>query len=211
MSLRLALLALLTARPMTGFDVMGQFDESVGYLWHAPHTQIYPELRKLEALGLVEGVEVARGERGKKRIYSITDLGKTQLRDWMNEVDEPRRDRDPYRLKAAYFEWAEPESAYAQLAAHVVHYTAAEQLYRQMHDDILARRHPLLKQRLANIPADQHEAVVRFKAFAYSGLVRRARGEVDWAREGLALLESLHPDLKLSVDTARAGDTTSTT
>lgn len=118
MSLRVALLALLAARPMTGFDAMRQFDASVGYLWHAPHTQIYGELRKLESGGLVEGEEVPRGEHARKRRYSLTEAGRDQLRLWVDEVEEPRRERDSQRLKAAYFEWASPEAARAQLEAH---------------------------------------------------------------------------------------------
>jgi DNA-binding PadR family transcriptional regulator len=39
------------------------------------HTQIYPELCKLENEGLVAGEELPRGQRGKKLLYRITDAG----------------------------------------------------------------------------------------------------------------------------------------
>ncbi|WP_308817202.1 PadR family transcriptional regulator [Pseudonocardia alni] len=191
MSLRLAVLALLTARPMTGFDLMRQFDTSVGYLWNAPHTQIYPELRKLEQAGLVEGEDVPRGQKGTKRQYSITNAGVAELRSMMDQIEEPRRERDPYRLKAAYMEWADPEKARAQLTAHLEYFQAATLLYQQQHDLIAKRDVALLRDRLANVPADQQDAVIEFKKFAYSGLVRRTRGEVEWAQEGLELLERL--------------------
>ncbi|MFJ3802596.1 PadR family transcriptional regulator [Streptomyces sp. NPDC090088] len=194
MSLRLALLALLAARPMTGFDAMRQFDASVGYLWHAPHTQIYPELRKLESTGLVQSEEVPRGEHAKKRRYSLTEAGRDQLRAWMDEVEEPRRERDPQRLRAAYFEWARPQAARAQLEAHARFYEEALASYEKQRDDILARRVPLLVARLDRTPPSEQAAVVEFKAFAYSGLIARARAEVEWALEGLRLLERLHQD-----------------
>ena len=54
MSLRYALLALLTSEPMTGYDISRRFQSSVGHVWHAHDSQIYPELRKMEAEGLVE-------------------------------------------------------------------------------------------------------------------------------------------------------------
>ena len=54
MSLRHALLALLSAHPMTGYDVAKRFDGSVGFMWQAPHSQIYPELRRMEDAGLVK-------------------------------------------------------------------------------------------------------------------------------------------------------------
>jgi DNA-binding PadR family transcriptional regulator len=194
MSLRVALLALLAARPMTGFDAMRQFDASVGYLWHAPHTQIYGELRKLESTGLIEGEEVPRGEHARKRRYSLTEAGRDQLRGWVAEVEEPRRERDPQRLKAAYFEWASPEAARAQLEAHARFHEDAQASYEKQREDILARRVPLLLARLERTPASEQDAVVEFKAFAYSGLIARARAEVEWAREGLRLLDRLHPD-----------------
>ncbi|MEV6258896.1 PadR family transcriptional regulator [Nocardia sp. NPDC051911] len=187
----MAVLALLTARPMTGFDLMRQFDSSVGFLWTAPHTQIYPELRKLEESGLVAGQDMPRGQKGTKRQYSITETGIDALRSMMNQVEEPRRERDPYRLKASYMEWADPERARAQLTAHLEFFQAAQILYQQQHDLIRARMVPLLRDRLAHVPTDQQEAVIEFKAFAYSGLVRKAQTEAEWAKEGLDLLDRL--------------------
>lgn len=195
MSLRVGLLALLAARPMTGFDAMRQFDASVGYLWHAPHTQIYGELRKLESAGLVRGEEVPRGEHARKRRYSLTEAGRSQLRAWMDEVGEPRLERDSQRLKAAYFEWASPAAARAQLEAHARFYEHAEAVYEKQRADILARRVPLLVARLERTPPAEQDAVVEYKAFAYSGLIARARTEVEWAREGLRLLDRLHSEV----------------
>ena len=48
MSLRHALMALLAATPMTGYTLAKQFDQSAAFVWHAPHSQIYPELRRLK-------------------------------------------------------------------------------------------------------------------------------------------------------------------
>ncbi|GAA3985603.1 PadR family transcriptional regulator [Streptomyces plumbiresistens] len=194
MSLRMALLALLAAQPMTGFDAMRQFDASVGYLWQAPHTQIYPELRKLEVAGLVQGQEVPRGEHARKRRYSLTEAGREQLRAWVEEVEEPRRERDPTRLKAAYFEWASPQAARAQLEAHARYHRDALASYEKQREDILARRVPLLLARLERTPPGEQDGVVEFKAFAYSGFIARARAEVEWAQEGLRLLDRLHKE-----------------
>lgn len=51
----MALLALLAVQADDGFDAMRHFDASVGYLWHASHTQIYAGLRKMESAGLIQG------------------------------------------------------------------------------------------------------------------------------------------------------------
>ncbi|MCX4598117.1 hypothetical protein OG819_54120 [Streptomyces sp. NBC_01549] len=120
--------------------------------------------------------------------------GRDQLRSWVDEVEEPRRERDPQRLKAAYFEWASPEAARARLETHVRFHEDARASYEKQREDILARRVPLLLARLERTPASEQDAVVEFRAFAYSGLIARARAEVEWAREGLRLLDRLHPD-----------------
>src|ERR1035438_4350623 len=67
MSLRHALLAILAVEPMTGYDLTKHFDRSAGNVWHAPHSQIYPELRKLESAGLVTAESEARGEHRTQR------------------------------------------------------------------------------------------------------------------------------------------------
>jgi hypothetical protein len=75
--------------------------------------------------------------------------------------------------------------------AHLEYFQAAEVFYGQHRDDILARKVPLLRDRLEHVPAGQQDAVVEFKAFAYAGVIRRAGAEIEWAREGIALLDRL--------------------
>ena len=52
MSLRHALLGVLKDRPLTGYDLVRYFQGTLGFLWSAPQSQIYPELRRMEAAGL---------------------------------------------------------------------------------------------------------------------------------------------------------------
>jgi DNA-binding PadR family transcriptional regulator len=176
---------------MTGFDLMRQFDDSVGYVWHAPHPQIYPELRRLEDAGFVAGEEVPRGTHAKKRLYSITDAGVTELRRLVADVEEPRRERDPMRLKASYFEYVPLDVARTQLERHLAYFEERVRVYEEVRVRLQARDSDLLKARLAITPEADHATIVAFKVFAYAGIVRRAQAEVDWAREGLVLLEKL--------------------
>ncbi|XVQ09365.1 hypothetical protein ACQP1W_43685 [Spirillospora sp. CA-255316] len=53
----------------------------------------------------------------------------------------------------------------------------------------------MLLARLDRTPPGEQDAVVEFKAFAYGGLIARARAEVEWAREGLRLLDRLYRDV----------------
>jgi len=191
MSLRFALLAVLSAEPMTGYDLLQYFDASVAFIWHAPHSNIYPELRRMEGEGLLDSDELPRGERGVKRLYRLTERGYEELHSQASRVVSPARERDPYRLRSAYLEWAAPASARAQLQAHLEHFERWGAAWASNLEEIRDRSSFLLAKRLARTEPADHDAIVAFKEFAYEGLVERAHMEVDWARRGLALIDRL--------------------
>ncbi|TQL44998.1 PadR family transcriptional regulator [Homoserinimonas aerilata] len=194
MSLRYALLALLSVEPMTGYDLLKQFEASVGYVWHAPDSQIYPALRQMEKDGLLEGEEVTWGQRGKKRRYRITPLGLTAFRQWMNTPLEYSRERDPAHLKAAYLEWAEPDAARAQMTAHLEHYAERLLQWQLKVEEIENGTSEMLVKRLATLPPSERPRATAFKKFTYEGLIGRAQQEIAWARHGLALIDELYPE-----------------
>jgi PadR family transcriptional regulator AphA len=189
-SLRYALLALLTARPMTGYDLAKSFHSSVGHVWHAPDSQIYPELRRMEAEGLLAGESTARGTRSKTE-YAITPDGVAAFRAWMAEPLRYAPERDPAHLRAAYFEWTDGEHAAAHLRAHRAHFLAMREQWQGQLDSILDRTHPIVSHRLTVFAEGDWERIVAFKAFAYEGLVARADQEIGWAEKGLRLVERL--------------------
>lgn len=84
MSLRHGLLDLLAGRPMSGYDLSRFFEVSMGNVWPAQHSQIYPELAKLLADGLIE--QTGEGPRGR-RIYETTPAGVEALRAWLRETE----------------------------------------------------------------------------------------------------------------------------
>lgn len=187
MSLRYALLALLTAQPMTGYDLAKAFHSSVGHVWHAPDSQIYPQLRRMETEGLVTGTSVPWGPRGTKTRYDITDAGLTAFREWMTEPLEYAREREPAHLRAAYFEWTEPDVVRKQLEAHIAHFTDQRDQWVAQREAIRSRTHPIVRSRLDRYPPEDWDRIVEYKAFAYEGMIARADAEIAWARRGLAL------------------------
>jgi len=191
MSLRYALLALLRVGPLSGYELQKQFSGSVGHVWHAPDSQIYPELKRMEADGLIEGEEQTRGERGRRRVYHVTDAGAQAFFTWIDSPLEYSRVRDPAHLRAAYLESASPEAARAFLIAHAAQHT---EMLRRWQDEIALIRsgeHPMVQRRLAAIPESERLRAIEFKVFAYEGLAQRAESEIRWAEQGLKLLERI--------------------
>lgn len=190
-SLRHALLGLLTARPMTGYELAKVFDRSVAYVWHAPHSQIYPELRRMEADGLVAAEPSPRGRRGVKRVYSITAGGRAELERWLAAPSEPEPTRDGERLKATYLELVPYADARRFFRDHLRNYELWQRRWSAHAEELAARATALLRCRLGQQGIGDPEAIVAYKVHAYQGLVRRATAEVEWAREGLRLVDRL--------------------
>lgn len=191
MSLRYALLALLTAQPMTGYDLAKAFRVSVGNVWHAPDSQIYPQLKRMLADGLIDDEPLPRGAKSTKTEYTITAAGLDDFRRWMEAPVEYAPDRDPLRLRAAYFEWADPDAARARLHEHIEHYSQRRAAWRAQYNSIRDRTHPILMRRLQTDHLHDPDAVVAFKLYTYEGYIERADQEISWAERGIALLDGL--------------------
>lgn len=77
------LLGFLNYRPMTGYELKSLMDNSTQHFWHAQHSQIYTTLRKLREQGLVWADEPAADDPLNRRVYHLTDEGKTELQKWL--------------------------------------------------------------------------------------------------------------------------------
>ena len=84
-----AILQRLQRAPMSGYEFKKRFASSVGFGWRAYDTQIYRELKALEASGLVAGrADVA--ERRPCGASFLTDSGYAALQAWLESpLEEP--------------------------------------------------------------------------------------------------------------------------
>ena len=193
MSLRAALLALISAGPLTGYDAAKHFDGSVGHVWHAPDSQIYPELRRMQADGLLDAVQVPWGQKqATKTQYSITAAGRAALADWQGSPLNYPQERDQAHLLAAYFEWAPDRTAPRQrLAEHIAHFTAMRDDAERQIAGIDERSNLTLARRLETSDQSEHARITAYKRYAYAGKIARAEAEISWAKDGLRLLDEL--------------------
>ena len=99
-----AVLGLLSRDELSGYDLKRWMERPLGYFWSARHSQIYPELARLEGEGLVTHTLVEQSGKPDKKVYEITAKGLGVLRDWVTQPPESRPVRDELTLKA-YSVW----------------------------------------------------------------------------------------------------------
>jgi len=94
MTLRAVLLALLSKEPNTGYGLGRLLRDDLHYLWDARLQQIYAELARLRAGGLLEVETIALPNRPPKKVYSLTPEGEEGLDDWLLVPPAPHANKD---------------------------------------------------------------------------------------------------------------------
>ena len=79
MALRDAVLAALLDSEASGYDLAKGFDASVANFWMATPQQLYRELDRLAADGLIEARVVEQERRPNKRMFTLTDAGRAAV------------------------------------------------------------------------------------------------------------------------------------
>jgi DNA-binding PadR family transcriptional regulator len=92
-SVRHALLALLSEGPKYGLQLRQEFEAGTGEVWPLNVGQVYTTLQRLERDGLVESDDA--GEDGPQNGFRITSDGEAELADWLRtppDLTSPPRD-----------------------------------------------------------------------------------------------------------------------
>lgn len=92
MSVRHALLALLSEGPKYGLQLRQEFEARTGEVWPLNVGQVYTTLQRLERDGLVES---DGGDNGPQKGFRITTAGESELSEWLRmppDLSSPPRD-----------------------------------------------------------------------------------------------------------------------
>lgn len=103
-TLKYALLGLIDREPITGYDISKEFEKRImANFWHAKHSQVYPELKRLLNEELISFELVIQGEKMEKKLYTITPKGHIEFVDWLLR-DEPLgvTPKDVFRLRTFF-------------------------------------------------------------------------------------------------------------
>ncbi len=104
------ILGMVNLAPRSGYEIKAFADQSTRFFWAASYGQIYPELKRLERAGLIEGTSSPQGGR-KRKIFEITAAGREELRVWLRQPPQTFELRDEGLLKLFFSDAVDPEDA----------------------------------------------------------------------------------------------------
>jgi DNA-binding PadR family transcriptional regulator len=116
MALRNAILAALLEGEASGYDLAKGFDASVANFWTATPQQLYRELEKMESIGLVTARVVEQERRPNKRLFSLTDEGRAELREYVARAPRPIAIRDELLVQVQALESGDQDSVRGAIA-----------------------------------------------------------------------------------------------
>jgi len=94
------LLALLAKEASHGYQLQARLALALGPLARALNAgQVYVTLGRLEKAGLVSSQRVGQADRPDRRVYELTEAGRTRVRDWLEDTSWPKPAPAEFHLK----------------------------------------------------------------------------------------------------------------
>jgi DNA-binding PadR family transcriptional regulator len=172
-----AILACLTERPMTGYELAKTFDSSIGFFWKTDHQQIYRELSRLRDRGYIQGREVVQSGKPNKLVYTLTPDGRAAFRHWAARPSTPASIKDDLLVRLYALDSVDIEPLRADLMARL-----------EYHRDRYDRYERILKKRF---PQDTASPADMGKLLSLRLGLRHERMVAEWCEEAVTALSAL--------------------
>lgn len=143
MSLQHAILVLLESDDASGYDLLKRFNGSMGHFWHASHQQIYQQLKKMHAAGLIDCELQPQDKRPDRKVYRLTTAGREELLHWLSQPARPFKYNDALLVKLFGGHLLGDDDLAAEIHSH-------RELYEERLKTFLG-----IEQRIHQLPGDE--------------------------------------------------------
>lgn len=110
---------MIARRPMSGYELAREFEQTLAHAWTAQHSQIYPELNRMAGEGLIWVSE--QGLR-RRKTYSITEAGLDAVREWLAGPRPESSPRNEQTVRTFLLWLLDGETASALLETEAAHH-----------------------------------------------------------------------------------------
>jgi DNA-binding PadR family transcriptional regulator len=113
-----AILGLLSWQPLSGYDLKKIISQSEVFYWSGNNNQIYTALIRLHGEGLVDRQILQQESLPAKKIYSITQQGRDELRRWLLSTAELPEVHNTFLIQLAWADMLTAEELDALLGRY---------------------------------------------------------------------------------------------
>ncbi len=178
MSLQSVLLALLSKEPNTGYGVGRLLRHELSHLWEARLQQIYGELARLQAEGLVEVQRIDLPNRPAKKVYSLTSAGQQALDEWLSQRPAAHSCKDDFLVRLYCLERMPKDVAIRRVEERLAEYE----------DEVNE-----LRDRVAQTP--RTDPLQLGHLLALEAALARAEGQSLWCAKALSCLRDVEQEV----------------
>ncbi|MEU4220092.1 PadR family transcriptional regulator [Actinoplanes sp. NPDC026623] len=185
MALRNALLAALIDRESSGYDLAKEFSVSVANFWTATPQQLYRELEKMQAEGLLSARVVKQERRPDKRLFSVTAAGRAALGEFTRREPKSTTVRDELLVQVEALAYADVGCVQSSIRSRIESSSQRLAAYERSLADILGDR------------TDDEFLATGSRIGPYLTLHRGIsfeRENIAWGRRALDILARRYPD-----------------
>ncbi|MFC8145616.1 PadR family transcriptional regulator [Streptomyces paradoxus] len=141
MALRNAVMAALLEGEASGYDLAKAFDATVANFWMSTPQQLYRELDRMEAEGLVAARVVEQKRRPNKRLFSLTAAGRKAVHAYTAEpLGKPAVIRDELLVKVQCLDVGDVEAVRTAITERMEWATAKLARYERLRQRLLDGR-----------------------------------------------------------------------
>lgn len=148
-----ALLGLILNKPHHGYELYQDLSNAtgLGQVWHLGMSQMYAELKTLEASGWVKSTLELQDARPSKKVFELTKAGRAAFREWMTTPARGMREMRIEFIVRLYF---------ARLEGSI----AVNELIKRQEKSLCAELESLQATTTKDTPSQFEKAVVSFRA-----------------------------------------------
>lgn len=102
MNIKFAILGFLSWKPFSGYDLKKIFAQSQSLYWSGNNNQIYRSLVQLHQEGLVDSELQLQENNPARKLYTITSMGRSMLKQWLTGPPEMPQLRNTFLIQLAW-------------------------------------------------------------------------------------------------------------
>lgn len=171
------LMGLLASGERHGYDLKKEHDERFPASRPLAFGQVYATLERLRKKGHVTSLNVERVDGPDRTVYELTPEGRSELTDWLAEVDKP----SPFV--------ANPLATKATIALLVADEATAADYLRRQREAHLARMREYTKEK-----TDSHASIAEVLGFDYA--IAHLDADLRWLNTALDRITALNHSLR---------------